>query len=113
METKNLSKVNLNEEIYYLKDAEARNAVEKLTPTIVTETLMASSWNDGIYSLASAYPDASYNLTMELNGDICTSEQCAAWNEAAIVGSATQNIVRALGTVPTIDIPVIIIYTQK
>ena len=40
-------------------------------------------------------------------------EQLKAWNSAQIVGSSTTNSCKALGDVPTIDIPIIIKAVMK
>lgn len=82
--------------------------------TISTTTILASGWSNGLYStLQTTYPAASYDLNLELNGDSITSAQQDAWNAAQIVGSATTNVLKALGEVPTIDIPVIVKVTPN
>lgn len=101
-----ISKLKISNIVYSVKDSKAR-------PTIATKTLVASSWSNGSYSLESVYPNTSYDLDIEINGDSCTTAQCDAWDLARIKGSPTKNIIKALGTVPTIDIPVVIKYTMK
>ena len=77
--------------------------------TISATTILASGWSNGSYSaFQTTYPAASYDVNVELNGDSITSAQQKAWNAAQIVGSATTNVLKALGDVPTIDIPVIV-----
>lgn len=82
-------------------------------PVIATTTLLANSWSNGLYSFESSYPHDKYNLTVSINGDSCTVAQCKAWDSANIKGSPTTNKIKAMGTVPTIDIPVVITYTKK
>lgn len=83
--------------------------------TVTTATLAAASWsNAGVYSaLQTNYPAASYDLEIEPNGDSITTAQMEAWSAAQMVGSATTNTIKALGTVPTVDIPIILKYTPK
>lgn len=75
--------------------------------TIVAGTMLASGWSNGSYSFESTYPVSKYNIEIALN-NTATAEQFNAFNSAQIVGSATTNIVKAYGSTPTIDIPIII-----
>ena len=78
-------------------------------PTITSTTLSASGWSNGSYAgLQTTYPVASYDIEIEPNGDSITSAQLSAWSDAQIVGSATTNTLKSLGTVPTVDIPIIV-----
>lgn len=83
------------------------------TQTAVAYTVVASGWTDGVYSLENAYPVATYDLEIALNGDSITSDQITAWNKAQIIGSATANKLIAKGTVPTVDIPVTMLVRSK
>ena len=78
-------------------------------PTITTATLLASNWDSTAktYSFETGYPNASYDIEVALDST-ATSEQAEAFNGAQIVGSATSNIIKAYGTIPTIDIPIIL-----
>lgn len=82
--------------------------------TVTTYTLTASGWSGSTYSgLQTTYPSASYDIEIEPNGDSCTEAQLSAWSAAKMVGSATTNVLKAVGTVPTVDIPIIVKYTPK
>ena len=81
-------------------------------PTITTTTLLASGWNDGAYSFETNYPMATYDIEVALDST-ATSEQAEAFNGAQIVGSATSNVVKAYGDVPTVDIPIILKVVTK
>lgn len=82
--------------------------------TITTGTLTATSWSGSTYSaLQTTYPAATYDIEIEPNGDSCTAAQYAAWGAAQLVGSATTNVLTALGTVPTVNIPITIKVTAK
>ena len=83
-------------------------------PTITTATLLASNWDSSAktYSFESTYPNASYDIEISLDST-ATSEQAEAFNGAQIVGSATSNIIKAYGDVPTVDIPIILKVVTK
>ena len=76
-------------------------------------TIYATGWNNNTYSFESTYPFGTYDISLELNGDSCTAEQMNAWSDAKILGSATSNKIKALGNVPTVNIPVIVRAVQK
>lgn len=80
--------------------------------TAYSYTMLASSWNGSSYSLESQYPFTSYNIQIRPSASM-TSSQLAAFSKAKLVGSISANTVTALGTVPSIDIPVTIIATTK
>lgn len=82
-------------------------------PTITSATLAVASWSNGVYSFESTYPNASYNIDVEPDGYTITDAQFKAWNEAKIVGNSNGNTIKALGTVPTVAIPVVVRATPK
>lgn len=90
-----------------------RDSILARQPKTATATLAVASWSSGVYSFESSYPVATYDIEIEPNGDSCTAAQLAAWSKAQIVGSATKNQIKALGTVPTVAIPVMIRYMKK
>lgn len=75
-------------------------------PTTTASTLLASGWSSGVYSFTSTYPTANYDIMIEPDGYSLTSAQYEAWSKAQIVGNSNANTVKALGTVPTVDIPI-------
>lgn len=81
--------------------------------TNTTGTLSASGWSNGSYSFESTYPISQYDIDIQPDGDSITAEQLEAWSAAMLVGSITANKVRALGDVPTVDIPIIIKAMKK
>lgn len=83
-------------------------------PAITATTLLASSWDSTAktYNFESTYPNASYDIEVALDST-ATSEQAEAFNGAQIVGSATSNIIKAYGDVPTVDIPIILKVVNK
>ena len=81
--------------------------------TITSTTLSVASWSNGVYSFESTYPNASYNIDVEPDGYTITDSQFKAWNEAKIVGNSNGNTIKALGTVPTVAIPVVVRATPK
>lgn len=84
-------------------------------PTVATLTLSASSWSSSAktYSLESAYPNANYDIEIDFDYDNGTTEQYEAYCGAQLGGSASSNVLKAMGEVPTIDIPVVVYATAK
>ena len=72
-------------------------------------TLLAASWNteDKSYSFESDYPNAQYDIVIELDGGAATEAQTEAWDSANIKGNYPENILYAKGDLPAVDIPVI------
>ena len=88
---------------------QTENSNKQTKPTITSTTLSASGWSNGSYAgLQTTYPVASYDIEIEPNGDSITAAQLSAWDDAQIVGSATTNTLKSLGTVPTVNIPIIV-----
>ena len=78
-------------------------------PTITSTALLANGWSNSSYAgLQTTYPIASYDIEIEPNGDTITDAQLSAWNDAQILGSVTTNTLKAAGTVPTVDIPIMV-----
>ena len=105
-----------DEEIYSFKALEnmVANALIVFSETkenkaeITTKVMLANKWsNSGTYSFENDYPVGTYNIEIALN-NTATTEQATAFNSAKIVGSATTNIVKAYGTIPTVNIPIIV-----
>lgn len=94
---------------YLYNQAQAVDAGKANKPTITTMTLMAASWgqNTKTYSFESQYPSSTYDVEIE-PGQTATEEQLSAWTRAKLVGSASSNVLTAVGEVPTVDIPIII-----
>lgn len=77
-------------------------------PTISSVTMASTGWSNSEYSFESTYPTATYDISIELNGDSATDEQIEAWSGAKICGSATANKAIAKGDTPTVNIPIIV-----
>ena len=95
----------------YVGDGTTNHCVNP-SDTIIADTLSASVWSNGVYSFESTYPTSTYDLEVALNST-ATTAQAEAFNGAQIVGSATSNIIKAYGVVPTIDIPIILKVVKK
>lgn len=79
---------------------------EKLKITYAEVTLEASSWSGRTYSLEATYPSTAYDLEVELSGN-ATKELAKVWSRAIPVESPDgKNIIKLLGTVPSVNIPV-------
>lgn len=82
-------------------------------PTVSATTLLVSDWySTCLYSFEIEYPSSIYDIEIALDST-ATSEQAEAFNGAQIAGSATSNIIKAYGEVPTVDIPIIIKVVTK
>lgn len=85
-------------------DAKEKKAV------IGTHTLRASGWSNGKYNaLEVNYPNAN----IEISPNPSNEEQLNAFANAKLVGSASSNVITAMGVVPTIDIPIIMKLTDR
>lgn len=95
---------------------ELQNEIDEINDTIgtfvQTRTLSASGWSNGVYDLSSVYPNNEYDIQVT-PCTLTTSAQLKAWSLARPIGSATANTITALGTVPTIDITVMVVATKK
>ena len=76
-------------------------------PTFSQYTILTSGWSGGVYSFESDFPNAPYDIEIELDST-ATSEQLDAWSSAKITAVFGTNTMKALGDVPTVDIPVIV-----
>ena len=81
---------------------------------VSTTTLYASSWDSetSSYSFSSKYSDMTYDIEVSLDGDNATDEQIYAWIAAKMLSSSSNRII-AKGTIPTIDIPIILVVKPK
>ena len=94
-------------------EGEIENFEVKENKAVITSgTMVSSQWSENTYSFESTYPVDRYNIEIALDST-ATEEQFNAFNSAQIVGSATTNIVKAFGDVPTVDIPIIIKVVAK
>ena len=78
----------------------------------INTTMTSSGWSNKQYSFESSYPSSKYNVTVSV-ASTATSTQYDAFSKAKIVGNADSNIITALGTVPTSDIPVMLKVVAK
>lgn len=86
---------------------------EKTIPEYTALTMLASAWSGNVYSFENSYPRSTYNIEIYLDGDNITSGQKSAFGAAEIVGSLSGNTVKALGEVPTVNIPIIVKAVRK
>lgn len=81
-------------------------------PTYTDITMTAAGWSGGKYSFEAAYPSASYDIEIAIS-NTATAAQAAAFAAAMMASSVSDNVVTALGTVPTIDIPICVKAVSK
>lgn len=77
-------------------------------------TIAASGWSNGIYSFENLYPSSTYDILdiTPIDG-VTTDAQKEAWNKANCNGYNATNIIKVKGTVPTIDIVVMLLLIKK
>lgn len=95
--------------------ASLKTTVANQKEQYVTATLTASGWNASTktYSFESQYPSSTWDIEIEAIST-CSDAQAKAWAKASpIMGSATSNVLKAYGTVPTVDIPILITKKKK
>lgn len=73
------------------------------TSTYAVDTLLANSWVNNSYDLGYS----GYNLTISLAPN-ATLQQAMMYQSACIVGSQNNNTIKALGIIPSDDIPILI-----
>ena len=71
------------------------------------KTINASKWSNGVYSFESAFPFEYFDIEIELDST-ATESQVEAWSNAKPTAVFGTNTMKALGDVPTVDIPVIV-----
>lgn len=76
-------------------------------PTFSQYTILTSGWSSGVYSFESDFPSATYDIEIELDST-ATESQVEAWSSAKVTSVFGTNTMKALGDVPTVDIPVIV-----
>lgn len=80
-------------------------------PTVVAYTILAANWSGTTYTFSN-YSASLYDIEIFSN-DSMTEEQYVAFSDARIVGGASSNTIKALGTVPTVNIPVLLRVSRK
>lgn len=89
------------------------NTLEKADSTRYDRvTMTAAGWSGKTYSFESTYPNASWDIVISV-APTATVGQYDAFAAAKICGSSSSNIVTALGTVPSVDIPLIVKVVKK
>lgn len=76
-------------------------------PTFSQYTILTSGWSSGVYSFESDFPSETYDIEIELDST-ATESQVEAWSSAKPTAVFGTNTMKALGDVPTVDIPVIV-----
>lgn len=93
-------------------EAAEKNIADSMKSTTISTTLYAVTWNNGTYTITNDMITTTSNQEVILAVGI-TEEQYKAMSAAMIVdnGQTTGSMtLKALGKVPTIDIPIRIIY---
>ena len=91
----------------YTDDSIAFTSLYFYDPVFLQKVVSAAAWSNGIYSFESDFANNFYDIEVELDST-ATSEQLDAWSKAKPTAVFGTNTMKALGDVPTIDIPVIV-----
>lgn len=84
------------------------------TKTDVTVTIASSGWSNGVYSFETNYPSSSYDIIDIVPIDSTTTDAMkSAWAAANCYGYNETNIIKAKGTVPSIDLTMKMILLSK
>ena len=81
-------------------------------PQFSQYTILTSGWSSGVYSFESDFPNAFCDIEIELDST-ATESQVEAWSSAKPTSVFNTNTMKALGDVPTVDIPVIVKKVMK
>lgn len=82
-------------------------------PEYTSIMMYGTKWaSDKTYSFEDTFPWSGYDIEIAIH-NTCTPEQFGAFSSAQIAGNTSSNIVKALGEVPTIDIPIIVKVVAK
>ena len=84
------------------------DAIEATKKSVVSKTLLASGWVDGVYDFSATYPADKYDLSLSYDGDRYSAASKETFDNAGVVGSLSANKFVATGTIPAVDIPVIL-----
>jgi len=76
------------------------------------DTLLASNWSNSQYSLETDYPYSTYQIAIG-PAQTATLAQIKAFGNAMLSSQNGANVLIANGTVPTVDIPVIVNVLRK
>lgn len=79
---------------------------------MTTDTLFSSNWNNQMYDLSTIYNIDEYYIMIDI-ASTAAKEQATAFFEANLTRIAMNNVVKAYGTVPTIDIPITVATIRK
>ena len=85
--------------------------------TIAVKNILSTDWQtvsgETFYSFENDYPVATYDISVEPDGENVTDAQMSAWLLAKPVGSPIANRIILKGTTPEVDIPVMVKVVKK
>ena len=88
--------------------------LQGLYPTSKIVEIYPSSWSsDGYYSFEDKFPSNNYNIYIQPGPDTTLDQIDAIADALIIVGSETQNIIKCIGTIPDINIQVLVQAVKK
>lgn len=85
-----------------------------LIPTSRKVEIYPTSWSsDGYYSFENDFPSLKYNIYIQPGPDTTLDQLDAIADATIIVGSDTENVIKCLGTIPDINIQVLVMAVKK
>ena len=108
--TENSDQLDHHDSTYFATVAQLNN----LYPVGKIVEIYPSSWtSDGFYSFENEYPSLNYNLLIQPGPDTTLDQLDAMADALIIVGSDTLNVIKCLGTIPTVNIQVLVQAVKK
>lgn len=106
-----IAHIHVGSETYSIKDQTARQNAEITYASVI---LIKDNWSNATYSFEAQYSSNTYDiLDVVLNSGLAERDQRDAWINADCAGHEATNIIRAHGTVPTVNIPVVLLLKHK
>lgn len=85
----------------------------KESRTVISSTLLASKWKENTYNFEEEYPFSQYTVYVCGYADTASVAQRDAYSDAELASVLTDQSIKALGTKPTIDVPVVLEVVKK
>lgn len=93
---------------YYATMSQLNTVKQNLIPDISLIEIYPQDWDNSEYSFEARFPSASYDIYIQ-PGPSSTIDQLSAIGSAGIIAASTSaNVIKCVGTVPTINIQLMV-----